>query len=63
MLHVNLRLCETVGLAFFSARPRFFEFLNGETKIETPKTNGFAKHRTDLQNHSKNETARPVKFD
>ena len=38
---IYARLCETARLAFFSARPRHFEFFDGETESETP--NGFAK--------------------
>ena len=52
---VNLRLCKMVRLVFFSAILRLFELR---------LRNGFAKKSRlrDVQNHSKNETARPVKF-
>ena len=64
---VNLRLCETVILVFFSASPKRFEFLDCETEIEIEKSsqNDFVKklRLRDIQKHSKNEIARSVKFE
>ena len=34
---VNLRLYKTAKLASFSASPRLFDFIDCETKIETPR--------------------------
>ena len=59
------RLCKRARLAFFSARPRLFEFLDCETKMETPKR---LCRKIEIARRTegvplKNETARPVKFD
>ena len=65
---VNARPCETARLVFFFASPRYFDFLDCETEnskcFETPRhlrLKNETARRT--YNHSKKETARPVKFD
>ena len=62
---VNSKLCETARLAFFSARPRLFEFLNKMiARLNWDFETALQKSRLrNIQNRSKNETARPVKFD
>ena len=49
---VNLRLSETARLAFFFVIPRLFDFFNA--RLSPPR------QLRDVQNHSTNETARPV---
>ena len=61
---VNARLCETARLAFFFVSLRHFDFLDCETKTSKCLTPSYKKMRLrDARSRSKNETARPVKFD
>ena len=61
---VNARLCKTARPAFFSARPRLFVVF-GLRDGDSDPTLALQKNSRlqDVQNRTKNETSRPVKFD
>ena len=54
---VNVRLCETVRLAFFFASPRHFDFVNCET--ETSKREEIKVHKNKQTSGTSTETFLP----